>query len=146
VHGLLAVSRTSVALFLVLWANLSGTPSPVMDPPMDGGPALSCGIRLAPLRLNGASRATLTCWVAGAPTDDTGFSVQVFKAGSDGTAHPLDSAAADGILSDGAGVCTIAVSDLAGSPLIAGLSVAGTFQPSGTPIGPTTISPTIAGI
>jgi hypothetical protein len=82
VHGLLAVSRTSVALFLVLCANLSGTPSPVMEPPMDGGPALSCGIRLAPLRLNGASRATLTCWVAAAPADDTGFSVQVFKAGA----------------------------------------------------------------
>jgi hypothetical protein len=42
-------------------------------------PRLACGVRAAPVRTNGASSATFTCWVAGAPAGDTHFSVEAAR-------------------------------------------------------------------
>jgi hypothetical protein len=108
-------------------------------------PKLACGVRPMPYKLMGASAATFTCWVAGAPADDTSFSIQALRiVDQAGSTRPLATLCDQGALSAGAGACAGSLTDPSGAPLIGGLLISATLQPSGAQLGPVHVSPTLA--
>ena len=119
-------------------------PAPVeLPPPGGGGPSLACGVWPLPAGPDGASRATFTCWVSGAPDGDTSFTLEAVRLGEDGQSlRPIAPVCGETALADGKGVCTGTVADPSGGILIGGLVVRGTLHPSGTQLGPVYVSPT----
>jgi hypothetical protein len=102
-------------------------------------PQLACGVR------PGGSRATFTCWVAGAPPGDTAFTVQLLRLVDEmGNTRPIGTICGAGQLVDGTGACSGTATDPSG-PLFGGVLVLATLQPSGTQVGPIQIAPTLAG-
>jgi hypothetical protein len=108
-------------------------------------PQLACGVRPAPSRVGGASAATFTCWVAGAPEGDTHFTLEALRfVDEHGGTRPIGIVCGDGTLTNGSGVCTGSLTDPSGAPMVGGLQITGTLLPSGTPLGPVQIAPTLA--
>ena len=106
-------------------------------------PRLACGVHPRAAKPGGASAATFACWLAGAPPDDSSFTVQLLRVG-DPTPRPLATVCDAGALTQGAGRCVGSVTDPTGAPLIGGILVTATLQPSGLQVGPVHISPTLA--
>jgi hypothetical protein len=151
----LAVAIAAVALVETVMTSTAydgsageADPSDATPPsPVAGDLDLSCGVWPASNAPNGSSRATFTCWVNGAPAGDTSFTLQALRIAEDGsTTEPIGPVCGQGTLVDGRGVCTGTLTDPSGGLLIGGLLIVGTLQPSGTPLGPIPVSPTLAGL
>jgi hypothetical protein len=111
----------------------------------DNQPQLACGVQPAPSRGDAGSTATVTCWVTGAPAGDTRFTLQAQRIvdGQGGT-RSIGMVCDEGALNDGAGMCTGSLTDPSGAPMVGRLQISGTLLPSGTPLGPVQIAPTLA--
>jgi hypothetical protein len=108
-------------------------------------PRMACGVRPLPYKSAGASTATFTCWVTGAPADNTSFTVRAMRiVDQAGSARPLGVVCDAGALDQGAGVCVGSVTDPTGAPLIGGLLISARLEPSGLELGPVHVSPTLA--
>lgn len=123
---------------------------PVPTPPTSwlpaSSPQLACGVRPGRSGVPGASLATFTCWVAGAPDGDTRFTLQAVRiVDEQGGTRPIGVVCGEGTLLNGAGACTGSLVDSSGGPMVGGLQISGTLLPSGTPLGPVQIAPTLAG-
>jgi hypothetical protein len=114
-------------------------------------PQLACGVQVMPdigagFQTHRPLGAAYTCWVAGAPAGDTSFSVDAARmADTDGGMRSIGQVCEQSPLSAGGGTCQGMVTDTTG-PLLGGVFLTATFQPSGTQIGPVNISPTRAGL
>jgi hypothetical protein len=141
----LALVLGSALVMPVVGVSLADDNSPpATDDPSAGEAAdFACGVQPATFKNGGSSRATFTCWVRGAPASDTTFSVEVVRRG-DAAGGSRTLGAANGTLLDGAGTCSLEVTDAAGFFLAGGVYMAGSLQPSGTPLGPVFANPTLA--
>ena len=107
-------------------------------------PQLACGVRPGRSGVGGGSVATFTCWGAGAPDGDTSFTVQAMRiVDEQGGTRPIGMVCGEGIVLDGSGACTGSLVDPSGGPMVGGLQISGTLLPSGTPLGPVQIQPTL---
>lgn len=137
--------------------DVTNQPDPTLDQPMDlpppppswlnaTSPQLTCGVRRTGSAAFAAGGATITCWVAGAPGDDTTFVVRASRivSADAGTSRPIGQICGSGALVDGSGVCSGLLAPRSG-PAFGGLLMEATLQPSGTILGPVHIAPTLTG-
>src|SRR5579859_7475825 len=113
-------------------------------------PQLACGVQLvrtpaSDFQSQPPLSAAYTCWVGGAPLGDTSFSAEVARTDTAGALHGVAEVCVQSPLVDGSGSCRGVVTNAAG-PVIGGAFVTATLQPSGTQLGPISISPTRAGL
>jgi hypothetical protein len=105
--------------------------------------SFACGIQRATFKNGGPNRATFTCWVRNAPASDATFAVEVVQK-SDAAGDSQALGAASGTLLNGAGTATVDVTNPAGGLVAASVFIAGNLQPSGVPLGPVFVNPTLA--
>jgi len=128
------------------------TAIPIAPPGLDtvDSAQLACGVQLvrtpaSDFQSQPPLSATYTCWVGGAPSGDTTFSAALVRTDAAGALHPVGDVCVQSPLVDGSGSCRGLVTDAA-SRFIGGAFVTATLQPSGTQLGPISISPTRSGL
>lgn len=152
-RSVLTIGAAALATFAFAAPSLGQEMNPRDDssltPPLSWlaatGPQLACGVQPTRFSGGGSSSAVFTCWVAGAPASDTTFSVQAMRIVDEAeNTRPLGPICDQGTLTDGSGVCSGTITDPSGAPLVGGVLIGATLQPSGTEVGPVPISPSRA--